>query len=64
MPAGTYGLHAIPGEKEWTIILSTQVAALEKKGDAKAAAQLREKAIALAEDEDQKKRIRVELTKP
>jgi hypothetical protein len=27
LPAGTYGLHTIPGEKEWTIILSTQAAA-------------------------------------
>ena len=24
LPAGTYGLHTIPGEKEWTVILSTQ----------------------------------------
>ena len=27
LPAGTYGLHTIPGEKEWTVILSTQAAA-------------------------------------
>lgn len=24
LPAGTYGLHTIPGEKEWTVVLSTQ----------------------------------------
>lgn len=24
LPEGVYGLHAIPGEKEWTVILSTQ----------------------------------------
>jgi hypothetical protein len=24
LPAGTYGLHTIPGEAEWTVILSTQ----------------------------------------
>lgn len=27
LPAGTYGLHTIPGEKEWTVILSTEAAA-------------------------------------
>ncbi len=27
LPAGTYGLHTIPGEKEWTVILSTQAKA-------------------------------------
>ena len=27
LPAGTYGLHAIPGEKEWTVILSNEAAA-------------------------------------
>jgi len=27
LPAGTYGLHTIPGEKEWTVILSTQARA-------------------------------------
>ncbi len=27
LPAGTYGLHTIPGEKEWTVILSSQAAA-------------------------------------
>ena len=27
LPAGTYGLHTIPGETEWTVILSTQAAA-------------------------------------
>lgn len=27
LPAGAYGLHTIPGEKEWTVILSTQAAA-------------------------------------
>lgn len=27
LPAGTYGLHTIPGEREWTVILSTQAAA-------------------------------------
>jgi hypothetical protein len=27
LPAGTYGLHTIPGEKEWTVILSTQASA-------------------------------------
>jgi hypothetical protein len=27
LPAGSYGLHTIPGEKEWTVILSTQASA-------------------------------------
>ena len=27
LPAGSYGLHTIPGEKEWTVILSTEAAA-------------------------------------
>lgn len=27
LPAGSYGLHTIPGEKEWTVILSTQSSA-------------------------------------
>ncbi|MCG3191873.1 MAG: DUF2911 domain-containing protein [Thermoanaerobaculia bacterium] len=27
LPAGIYGLHTIPGEKEWTVILSTQASA-------------------------------------
>lgn len=27
LPAGTYGLHTIPGEKEWTVILSTEAGA-------------------------------------
>ena len=27
LPAGTYGLHTIPGEKEWTVILSNEAAA-------------------------------------
>lgn len=27
LPAGTYGLHAIPGEKEWTFVLSKQAKA-------------------------------------
>lgn len=27
LPAGAYGLHTIPGEKEWTVILSTEAGA-------------------------------------
>lgn len=27
LPAGSYGLHTIPGEKEWTVVLSTQAKA-------------------------------------